>query len=153
MPFPPIIFTGDTPRYVVSITMAITHISTILCDYLIRADNGRNTYAGVFKNIAGKMPLRKGPFGVGIEFKGNPGDPFKVTIEGNGINVLLTEGVIDPEPIVSEFHQLSLTISGEIGLQFETPGVFEVILYSGDEIVHRTAYGVVLKEDETNDGE
>src|ERR1022692_4552311 len=114
--------------------MAIRHISTIFCDYLIRADNGRLSFIGTFRSIESPtLPITKAPMGVCIEFMADVGDHFKVSLEGNGINLVLGEGIFSP-PHQPTVGQWIASIAAVIGVQFETVGVCEAILRSGDEI-------------------
>lgn len=75
--------------------MAIQHIATILCEYLIRSDVGKMSACGVFRNIlAPDFPVSRKAC-VFVEISGAHGDPFRVSLEGNGIDVTVIEGVID----------------------------------------------------------
>ena len=124
--------------------MAIEHISTILCDYLVHADNGRFTLVGMFTNISGPtLPITKQPIGVYIELVGEPGEPYRISIEGNGLDVLISEGVINQRGTPLQFQQSRTAIAGEMGLRFDTYGQFNVVLRSGAEIIHSTPFGVI----------
>jgi hypothetical protein len=131
--------------------MPLQHYSTIFCDYLIRADNGRFTYAGTFRNITTpEFPLAR-QFGIAVEFIGEEHDSFKITIEGNGIDLVLADSTIGIPPAVLEYQQSSITVAGQIGLNFAQAGICYVILWSGEQEVHRTPLGIVLTEqEETN---
>lgn len=125
--------------------MAIYHIATMLCDNLYRTDTGKFIIAGMFKNIsAPQLPISKPKCGFFVEFIGEPGDEYRVSIEGNGLDFLLAEGKIE-EPIPAKgYQQGTIMVGGEANLSFAEPGVFKIVLRSGDEIIHSTSYGVVL---------
>lgn len=112
------------------------------------------TYAGVFKNITSpQLPIMKAPMGVAVEFTGDSGDAFKVSIEGNDMNLVLAEGELEAPSDLIKHQQYSATIAGEIGISFENEGVFDVILRSGETEIHRTTIGVIVLSKEANDVE
>lgn len=120
---------------------------------MIRADNGMLTFAGVFRNIkSSTVPISKGPIGIAVEFIGEPGDLFKVSVEGNGVDMNIAEGTVEPFVFPYAHQQGSIIIAGEIGLQFAEPGTFDVILRSGEEVIHSNTYGAILIPEEGNDG-
>jgi hypothetical protein len=126
--------------------MAIQHIATILCDYIIRADDGRTSVCGIFRNIyASSKPIVKAPIGLCVEIMGDAGDAFSVTMEGLGFNLVVIDDVVGPTEGVMLFQQPSITIGGEMGLRFEDFGIFNVVVRSGNQVIHTTPYGVVLQ--------
>ena len=126
--------------------MAIEHISTVACDTLIRSIDGKVSLIGVFRNIAAlQMPATK-LMGIVVEFIGEQGDPFSVTLESDRFPepMVLAEGNFTSTPRVNEFSQHGAMVTGEANLTFTEPGVFYVTLQSGDRIVHRTTFGAFI---------
>ena len=122
----------------------IRHISTVACDAILRGSDGRHSCIGIFRNLnSPTLPFTKNPFGIIIELVGDAGDPFKISFEGNGLDQILAEGIVEPPVSVLKDQQWSLIFTGEMVLNFDTYGVFEIILSSNDEIIHSTPYGVV----------
>lgn len=124
--------------------MAIRHHSTKLCDYLIQATDGKFTLAGTFLNVqAPSFPFGR-PIGVQVELAGETGDAFKVILEGpdaGDVSVVLAEGMLQVPP-TREFEQWTATVVGQMGINFAAPGVYHVILKSGERIVHDYPFGV-----------
>jgi len=124
--------------------MAIHHISTILCDYMMRSAEGKLMIAGTFRNIqAPTLPISKAPMYIVVEFTGDNGDPFEVIIDGNGFNQTIAVGIIEVPHLV-ENQQWSVIIGGEIGCRFDRAGVFDIVLRSAETVIHRNRYGVIL---------
>jgi hypothetical protein len=134
--------------------MAIQHIATVFCDYLIRSDTGKPVICGVFKNFqSSAFPFSKGPVGLYVEMTGENGDPFRVSIEGNGISIDVATGTITRAQTLVENQQESVIIAGEIHLSFTETGTIDVILRSGELVVSSVRYGVLVRaqENEAND--
>ena len=124
--------------------MAIQHISTVICDYLIRSVTGQVSLIGIFKNInSPTIPIIKTSMGVYVELSGDVGDPFTLSIEGIGPDIVIIEGKIEYPPLFLNHQQSSQNIIGDISLNFENYGVFNVVLRSGKNIIHSTPYGVI----------
>jgi hypothetical protein len=126
--------------------MAIRHQSTILCDYLIRADNGRFTAAGMFQNInASRMPCAKDPMGVLVQFRGDPQDDYEVVLlRADGEETLLNSGVIEAAPEdLREGQQWAVNLAIVAAAVFDRPGVYSIALRSSGEEVHRFDFGVL----------
>lgn len=126
--------------------MALKHLSTICCDYLIRDANGKMSYIGTFRSIISPtLPIIKSPMYVCVEFAGALGDPYKVSVEGNGVNLVMGEGTFLPPatPAVGEWLAF---VAAEVLARFETAGKCEIILRSGDEIIQQTSLSLVLQE-------
>ncbi len=123
--------------------MALRHISTIFCDYLIRADDGRLTFAGTFRNLSWQnLPFIK-QFSVAVEFIGEEGDPFHVSIVGNDINIVFAEGNIEIPQDLQPLQRWSTVVAGAMQLIVQQEGVYEVILRSGDDVIHRAPIGMI----------
>jgi hypothetical protein len=124
--------------------MAIQHLSTKLCDYLIRADNGRLSLVGTFNNLVShQLPVAKSPCGLVVELLGDEGDPFTISLEGHGMTLLLAEGEIHQPPTTSEFEQSVMVIQGDVSLLFPRPGRYYIVVRSGEEVIHATPFGVL----------
>jgi hypothetical protein len=126
--------------------MAIRHHSTVLCDYLIRADNGRFSYIGVFQNIrAAELPTAK-EMALSVVLDGDPQDRFQIAVRGPGEFVVAFEEVSvgDPPARESEFQQWSITVAMMARLTFREAGLYRVVLSSGDAVIHEYEFGVFL---------
>jgi hypothetical protein len=123
--------------------MALKHDSTKLCEYLIQATDGKFTFAGTFANLfAAELPLIR-PIGVMVEFGGDPGDPFRVSLEGPEVNLLIGEGSIEVPPLRHPLEQWSNSIGGTAVIRFAQEGLYRVILRSGDVVVHEYPFAVL----------
>jgi hypothetical protein len=123
--------------------MALKHNSTKLCEYLIQATDGKFTLAGTFANLfAVELPLVR-PIGVLVEFTGDSGDPFRVSLEGPEINLLIGEGTVEAPALRHPLEQWSNSIGGTAGIRFTQEGLYRVILRSGDVVVHEYPFAVL----------
>lgn len=129
--------------------MALRHDFTIFCEYLIHADDGKFTFAGTFMNIFGpQLPIVKDKFSFGVQFFGEPGEHFKVTLEGPGLEqpILLGEGEMQEHKTEYPFQLYSGIIAGTLGnATFSQEGIYNLVLRSGNEIVHSRPFGVYLQ--------
>jgi hypothetical protein len=92
-------------------------------------------------------PIVRSPLCVSIEFTGTAHEPFKITLEGIGMNLTLAEGVTEELPNeMPEFQMPSMVVAGNINLNVPEPGTLYVVLRNGDTEVHRTPLGIVVKE-------
>ena len=132
--------------------MALRHHSTQLCDYLIQAVDGKFTQAGIFSNVfAVELPLSR-PIGVLVEFAGDPGDLFRVSVEGpagSELNLILADGVLESPTLRHPMEQWTAKIGGVASLQFTTEGIYRVILRSGDAVIHEYPFAVLLYQPAT----
>ena len=125
--------------------MAIKHHAVLLCDYLIRADSGRFTLAGVFQNIqASQIPAAKDPVGVYVQFVGDAGDPYEIALlRPDGEESVLERGEVTPPKDLVESQQWSVTVVAVASVVFASPGVYAIVLRSGGAEIHRYQFGVL----------
>ena len=127
--------------------MALTHHSTKIADYLIQAVDGKFTLAGIFTNLfCADVPLIR-PVGVLVEFSGQPGDPFHVTLEGPPNSeqpLVLADGALEQPALRHPLEQWTAMVGGMIGARFPKEGIYRIILRSGDTIVHEYAFAVLV---------
>jgi hypothetical protein len=125
--------------------MPIKHIATVLCDYLVADDKGHYTAINSFQNILhiGPFPSVKSPFCVIVEFQGD-GEPFRITLEGPPGVVELSTGEAGRPTDLGPNQQWATVNAIQVkpGV-FPEPGVYAIVLYSGDEEVHRREFGVL----------
>ena len=109
------------------------------------------TLAGCFTNIsASTYPVKKS-FGIVVEFSVDVGDPFGVTVEGaKGVLGPSIEGTLQEQSTPHEFEQWNAVVSGMLSLNIPEPGIYHVVLRSGDSVVHRLPFGAVKMEDTTD---
>lgn len=125
--------------------MAIKHLSTSLCDSIIHHADGRVSLIGLFRNVSSPtLPFGKRCW-VHVEIVSDVRSPFRVTVEGEDFTLLLAEGMLEKPNIELGNRQWAAVVGGELGLQFTKEGVFNVKLYSGEAVVHTTAFGVILE--------
>ena len=131
--------------------MAIRHHSTNLCDYLSQTVDGKFILAGIFGNLfCADLPLIR-PVGVLVEFAGEPGDPFRIALEGPPDSehpLVLAEGKLEHPTLLHPLQQWSATIGGMIGMRFPMEGIYRVILSSGDSLVHEYPFAVLVHRPE-----
>ena len=137
--------------------MAIQHRSTKLCDYLIQAIDGRFTLAGIFVNLfCTDFPLVR-PIGVLVDFTGEPGDQFAITLEGppeSFVKFTLAEGTLDKPALRHPLEQWTASIGGTVGVRFPEEAIYKVVLSSGDTVVHEQPFATLIyKPDEFNSSE
>ncbi len=127
--------------------MALQHLGTFLCDYLVTGQDARHTLINTFHNIGhqGAFPAVKLPFCFVVELQGE-GEPFRVVLEGPPGDKLLLEGVAgvpDPDKRDHAFQQWTTTLTAELvpGV-FPVPGVYSITVYSGETEIHRRRFGV-----------
>lgn len=139
------------PHFWYNAPMALTHHSSKLCDYLIQAVDGKFTLAGCFTNMfCAELPLAR-PVGMLVEFSGEVGDPFRISVDGppeTNVEHLLAEGSIERPPLRNPLEQWSATIGGMVGIVFPVEGTYRVILRSGDSIVHEYPFAVIVHRPE-----
>jgi len=127
--------------------MAILHHSTKLCDYLIQATDGKFTIAGCFTNLyCAEFPHAR-PVGVMVEFAGEVGDPFRISMEGPpgaGGDFVLAEGAIEKPALRHPLEQWTGTITGMLVMRFPIEGVYRIILRNGEKVVHEYPFSVVV---------
>jgi|SRR5579884_245297 len=130
--------------------MTLRHDFTIICEYLIHADDGKFTFAGTFMNVVGpQLPIVKDKFAFGVQFFGEPGSRFRATIEGPGLEqpFLLGEGEIQDHSTEYPLQLYAGILAGTLGnLTFNKEGIHELILRSGEEIVHSRPFGVYIQK-------
>ncbi len=90
--------------------MAINHLYTILCDYLVQSEDGKVSANGIFHNIEVKeFPAAKDPMGIVVAFAGDPGEPFAIVLERpDGSSEELSRGVVEAPPGLREHQQWAL---------------------------------------------
>ena len=128
--------------------MVINHLYTILCDYLVQSHDGKVSANGIFHNIEVKeFPAGKDPMGIVVAFCGDPGESFAVLLERpDGSSDELSRGVVEPPAGLGEHQQWALTLTGvATPAVFPAPGVYRVVLKSGDEVIHSYPFGVFQK--------
>jgi hypothetical protein len=140
--------------------MAIRHIATLLCDYLIRSDDGRYTLVGLFKNIearpGAKLPIIKSPMGIYVEFLAEGGESVEVILKGPGkfSHQLFQSHLAVPETTLLRYQQRSASIG--ITAQpaaFEREGVYSIVLKSGNKTIHTHRFGVIIKPAQSGEDE
>jgi hypothetical protein len=125
--------------------MAIEHLYTILCEYLIRATDGKMSAAGIYQNIRTReFPATKDPMGVIVAFTGEEGDAFDVLLEGPGMpSGSMMGGVVPPSVVGHGLEQRVQTVAVEARpAVFREPGVHRIVLRSGDQVIHEYPFGV-----------
>lgn len=130
--------------------MALQHYATCLCDYPIRAADGRVSLVGVFYRInAGRLPALKEHLGIYICFGGRPGERYTVDIEGAGVHHQLADGVIaeagDGDAVAERTCSTLVEVQTAI---FPQEGCYYVVLRQGEEEVHRCPLQVRLRPTE-----
>jgi hypothetical protein len=127
--------------------MAIRHTATVVCDYLIKADDGRHTLVGIFRNIhVAQFPAVKDPLGIYVEFTGTPGDEFEIVLASPGSSETLFKGTVGT-PKLQRFEQATSHFSAVAKpAVFKKPGVYRIILKSKGRTVHSHPFGVFQKK-------
>ncbi|MGV3723307.1 MAG: DUF6941 family protein [Actinomycetota bacterium] len=126
--------------------MAFRHIASVVCDYLIRADNGRFTLAGIFKNIeASQFPAIKDPMGIYVEFSAEPGDAYEILLQGpKGFSVSVRQETVGSAPPLVPYQQWScVTVATARPAIFPDPGIYYIVLKGNGRTIHRHAFGVI----------
>ena len=136
--------------------MAIEHLSTLLCQKVITDEaTGELTVIGMFSNIRATrgFPAVKTSMAIVMGFSGEPGDAYRITFEGpGGPTFEAGEGVIGGVPKLEHEFQLwavQMIVQAEPAV-FKSPGIYSVVLWSGDTEVHRYEFGVFPAEGETH---
>ena len=113
---------------------------------MIQSVDGRFTLAGIFTNMfAADLPISR-VAGVLVEFTGEVGDPFRISIEGPAgadLTLVLADGVLETPTLRHPQEQWSAKVGGMVGIQFPIEGIYRVILASGDSIVHEYPFAVI----------
>ena len=125
--------------------MAIEHLYTILCEYLIQASDGKMSAAGIFHNIQTReFPATKDPMGLIVAFSGEEGDAFEVLLEGPGMpSGSIMGGVVPAFTGSNELEYRVQTVAAEARpAAFREPGIYRVVLRSGDQLIHEYPFGV-----------
>ena len=139
--------------------MAIQHLYTILCENLVVAQDGRPTAVNMFQNVEVlALPGGGSSIGILVGFRGDDGDQFRVTIEDpdNAVMGEVGMGTIEAPSALREHVQWATTVFGNMRpAVFRLEGVHRVQLWSGDELVHSSAFGVILAatRQEEDDGD
>lgn len=129
--------------------MAIRHLYTILCDYLVVGQDGRPTAAGIFHNIEfDQLPGARSFLGIVVGLMGEDGDVFRVTLDdpdGECMAELATSAVEKPTDL-REHQQWAYTATGLAApAVFPKAGVYSVCIWEGREKIHAYPFGVLLK--------
>ncbi len=135
--------------------MALKHLATVLSDFMApdsAPNSARHTLVRLFVNVGhrGPFPAVKMPFCVMVEMQGD-NDPFRVTLRGpDGVGEKeLATGVADKTPNLRPYQQCTTSFIAELQpLIIPAPGVYSIVLYSGDTEVHRRDFGVFQLEGE-----
>ena len=139
--------------------MAVRHRYTLMCETVIRGEDGKLSLINIFQNIElAQFPGGMSRFSFVVGLDAEPGETVEITIEPPGKKpALLTM----PHEVQGErrhqgrFHQGQFQLVGEV-LQavFLTPGVYHIVVRSGGRIVDRYPFGVVKTDrpKETSDG-
>jgi len=135
--------------------MAIRHLYTVLCDYLITHADGRTSAAGIFHNVEVRdFPAGKDPMGVVVAFAGDGGEPYEVALEGpGGFRQGMAEGTLEHPAELREHQQwavvLAVTASPAI---FPSPGVYRIVVRSGGVEIHAHPFGVLRRRTPDEEG-
>jgi hypothetical protein len=138
--------------------MALRHLSTVLCDYVIVSNEGKASAIGLFQNIRvtgfpGAVPM----VGIIVTFAGERGDPYEVRLEGPGMeDMVVSQGVCEPPPGLDEHQQWGVMVYGKAApMVFNEPGVYRVVLRCEAEVVHSYPFGVFVQrtEEAATDGQ
>lgn len=126
--------------------MAIHHYYTILCEHLIRADDGKLSCIGLYHNI--HRPSFPGQFRlkVVVGFVGAAGDDYAVTLEGpeGFAPIEIARDEVGPQPQGDIPHRhavMNLVADTQVGLP--RPGSYAIVLRSGEVIANRCEFGVI----------
>ena len=132
------------------VSMALKHRYTVLCDYVLRGQDGKLALVGTFENVW----LREFPGSIPrmfivVSFTGRPGDKYKIELEGPGQKSIatLTEDELGPAKPSNDFEVSSTTfIVDAQNAPFEKPGMYAIVLRGDKRLVHRLTFGVVKRE-------
>ena len=136
--------------------MAINHLYTILCDYLVQSTDGKVSANGIFHNVeVRKFPAGKDPMGIVVGFSGDRGEAFVVLLERpDGSSDELHTGVVQPPSELGEHQQWALTVVGVASpAVFPEPGIYRIVLRSGDQVVHSYPFGVFQRSEDEEGGD
>jgi hypothetical protein len=133
----------------------IHHIATVLCDYLIRAEDGRFTLAGIFQNIqTHRIPALKDPMAVYLQFSCEEEAPYEVLLRApDGEERILGSGSSGRPATMGEQQQWSTSFAAVIQVVFTQTGTWAVILRSNGVDVHTHKFGVLPPPDGDKDSE
>jgi len=124
--------------------MALKHLATLLADYVAPDASGRHTLVRLYQNVAhvGPFPCEKLPFCVLVELQGE-GESFRIVLEGPPGSYEVAKGVAEKPKDLPEYQQWATGFVMELtpGV-FPEPGVYAIVVYSGDEELHRREFGV-----------
>jgi hypothetical protein len=136
--------------------MAIRHMYTVLCDYLVLGQDSKPTAVAIFQNVAVRQfPAAKDPLGILVSLRGDPGDPFEVVLVGPTGDTLgeVAKGTIQQPSDLREHQQWAMNVVGVASpAVFAKPGVYSVQVTSDGEHVHSYPFGVFARDQEEDDG-
>jgi len=125
--------------------MAIEHLYTILCEYLIQASDGKISAVGMFHNIqTPKLPATRDSMGVVVAFRGDEGDAYDIALEGpEGLHRPIYDGIVTSSAVRHEHEQATNVFAAVMHpAVFDKEGVYRVVLRSGTHEVHTYTFGV-----------
>lgn len=124
--------------------MPLKHLSTLFCDYLAIGGDGRHTLVGLYQNIGhvGEFPAVKLPFCLLVELQGED-EPYRITLAGPPGEQLLAEGIASRPEALCPYQQWATTFVMQLipGI-FPVPGLYSIVVYTGDTELHRRDFGV-----------
>ncbi|MBI3912043.1 MAG: hypothetical protein HY320_14070 [Armatimonadetes bacterium] len=124
--------------------MSFTHLSTQLCDKLLHDRQGRISLVGTFLNVKAQRFPTANDMGVVVVFRGDAGDPYCITVERPSMPpITIVQGTVEPPAELEHEYQLwAVAAAFEVNAVFPEPGIYSIVLRSGDEVVHAHQFGV-----------
>jgi len=130
--------------------MAIRHLYTVVCDYVVVGQDGRATAVGILHNIEfAQFPATKSLLGLVVGLVGDDGDEFRVALEGPDERSIaeVSKGTIAAPRDLRENQQWGFTVAGAVTpVVFAAPGIYAVTVWEGARMVHRYPFGVLSGE-------
>ena len=108
--------------------MALRHIMTVLSDLAIQSSSGIASAVNIYNNLSVPgLPAMKDPFWVIVQMTGDNGDPYRISVEGQELQIDLAEGLLELRAQESPYHQRSAIVASESRPAiFEQEGVYHI---------------------------
>jgi hypothetical protein len=99
----------------------------------------------MYNNIlAPSFPSGKSPFCFVVELRGDPKDSYRIELQGPvGTKIFIPDSIMGAPDLPIEHQQWVRTIVIQTDQIFPQPGVYSVVLMSGEKEINRRNLGVV----------
>jgi hypothetical protein len=131
--------------------MAVRHLYTLLCDYVLQDAAGKNSYMGVFQSILlDEVPGSIPQFFLVVAASVDRDEGFivKVANQDRTWEQHLATGIArgDPGSLSPETDLIAVFAARLVDLIFPELGRYQILVLDGDEVVHSFPFAVQLRE-------